>query len=312
MSDSRSDFGSVLTDDRWAELLELRATQPALIAARAAERRRRPLLGVDGRLFLLAADHTARGMTGIAGAPFVMADRRDQLERLLIGLADPRVDGLLGSPDILEELLLLGELNDKVVIGTMNRGGLQGAVWELDDPFTAYSPAVIAEANLDGGKMLLRLDHNDPGTLPTLEASADAVSGLASRGLLAMIEPLPYTKNPDGRAVLLDDDDALVRAVGVANSLGATSAHTWLKVPSTDQVERVMAATTLPTLILGGAPGPDPETAFASWERALRIPQVRGLTVGRTLLYPTGGDVAAAVAAAGAVVHPEIPSLSEN
>ena len=43
----------------------------------------------------------------------------------------PDVDGVLGSPDIVEELLLLGALEGKVVIGSMNRGGLDGAT--LDD-----------------------------------------------------------------------------------------------------------------------------------------------------------------------------------
>ena len=51
---------------------------------------------------------------------------------------------MLGTPDILEDLLLLGALEDKVVIGSMNRGGLQGAVFELDDRFTAYDAAAIA------------------------------------------------------------------------------------------------------------------------------------------------------------------------
>ncbi len=301
---ARSDAGSVLTDDRWAELLELRATMPELISTRAQTRRRRQLLQGDGRLFFLAADHTARGMTGVSGQPMVMADRRDQLERLLIGLADPRVDGLLASPDIVEELLLLGALHDKLVIGSMNRGGLQGASWELDDRFTGYDAASIARSLLDGGKMLLRIDDEDPGTVPTLHACSGAVSELADLDLMAMVEPLPYTKAADGSAVLLDDDDALVRAVGVASSLGTTSARTWLKVPATDDVERIMAATTLPALILGGAPGSGAEDAFAAWERALNVPQVRGLTVGRKLLYPADGDVAAAVAAAGSVVHP--------
>ena len=33
----------------------------------------------------------------------------------------------------------MGALEDKVVIGSMNRGGLQGATFELDDRFTGYT-----------------------------------------------------------------------------------------------------------------------------------------------------------------------------
>lgn len=34
---------------------------------------------------------------------------------------------------------------------------------------------------------------------------------------------------------------------------------------------------------------------YESWRQALRIPQVRGLMIGRTVLYPPDGDVARAV-----------------
>lgn len=293
----------LLDDGRWAELLEARATDPSAVTRAWSSRSRRPLLSDDARLFLLAADHPARAALAVGGDPMAMADRRDLLERLLAALSVPGVDGLLGSPDILEELLLLGALDEMVVVGTMNRAGLAGSVWELDDRMTAYDAPALVDAGLEGGKMLLRIDPTDPGSLPTIESCAAAVGELAAAGLMAMIEPLPYRKDDQGRARLDDDPDGLVRAIGVASALGPTSAHTWLKLPATDHVERVMAATTLPTLILGGAPGPDPDTAFAAWERALAVPQVRGLVVGRTLLYPPDGDVEAAVKTAAAIVR---------
>ncbi len=40
---------------------ELRAARPEAIAEAAAARRRRPLLGADGRLMIVAAGHPARG-----------------------------------------------------------------------------------------------------------------------------------------------------------------------------------------------------------------------------------------------------------
>ena len=71
---------------------------------------------------------------------------------------------------------------------------------------------------------------------------------------------------------------------------------TWLKIPAVADMERVMDATTLPTLILGGDPGAtDPETVYGTWRQALARPNVRGLVVGRTLLYPADGDVTGAV-----------------
>ena len=65
-----------------------------------------------------------------------------------------------------------------------------------------------------------------------------------------------------------------------------------------------MEATTLPTLLLGGDSGADLDETFAAWDDALNLPGVRGLTAGRTLLYPPNGDVAAAVDTAASLVHP--------
>ena len=101
-----------------------------------------------------------------------MASRPALLERLATALSRPGVDGVLGTPDILDDLLLMGALEDKVVIGSMNRGGLQGASFELDDRFTAYTAAEIAARGLDGGKMLTRICLDDPGTVATLESTA--------------------------------------------------------------------------------------------------------------------------------------------
>ena len=64
-----------------------------------------------------------------------------------------------------------------------------------------------------------------------------------------------------------------------------------------------MDATTLPTLLLGGDPAGDPDDTYAAWGRALALPSVRGLVVGRALLYPPDGDVAAAVDVAAGLVH---------
>ena len=64
-----------------------------------------------------------------------------------------------------------------------------------------------------------------------------------------------------------------------------------------------MDATTLPTLLLGGDPQGAPAETYASWGRALDLPSVRGLVVGRALLYPREGDVAAAVDVAADLVH---------
>ena len=54
---------------------------------------------------------------------------------------------------------------------------------------------------------------------------------------------------------------------------------------------------------LGGVPGPDPSATFGLWERGLAEATVRGLVVGRALLYPPDGDVAGAVERAAGIVR---------
>ncbi|QKE83250.1 deoxyribose-phosphate aldolase [Arthrobacter sp. NEB 688] len=289
-----------------ARLTEVRAREPQRVAQMWDERRLRPLLPADGRLLLVAADHPARGALGVGPDPMAMASRSDLLDRLVTALERPGVDGVLGTPDILEDLLLLGALDDKVVIGSMNRGGLQGASWELDDGFTAYTAEAVRRLGLDGGKMLTRIALEDAGSLRTLEACAQAVTDLAEAGLLAMVEPF-WSVREDGRVRNLLDADSMVRAVHVASGLGASSAHTWLKLPVVDDLERVMDATTMPTLLLGGDPAGAPAETYAAWGHALGLPSVRGLVVGRALLYPREGDVAAAVDVAADLVHGGTP-----
>jgi DhnA family fructose-bisphosphate aldolase class Ia len=287
---------------RFAELRELRARSPELITARAAGRKRRPLLRADGRLMIVAADHPARGALGVRGVPSAMADRYDLLARLLTALSRPGVDGLLATADIVEDLLMLGALDDKVVIGSMNRGGLHGSSFELDDRFTGYDPATISSMGLDGGKMLTRIDPADPATARTLEAAGRAVTELGSRQLIAMLEPF-ICRRVDGQVVNDLSAQAVIKAVAIASGLGATSGYTWLKLPVLDDMAEVMAATTLPVLLLGGDPDGPAEQAYARWRTALALPGARGFVVGRTLLYPEDGDVAAAVDAACALVH---------
>lgn len=289
-----------------------RRSDPGAVARAWAARRRRPLFGrtasehpADGRLLIVAADHMARGALGVRGDSAAMASRPDVLGRLGVALSRPGVDGVLGTPDVLEDLLLAGLLDDKVVIGSMNRGGLQGASFELDDRFTAYRARDIAEFGLEGGKMLTRIGLDDAGTASTLEATASAITDLAAAGVMAMVEPF-WSVRDNGRVRNLLDPESVITSIHVASGLGATSAYTWLKLPvlgDAGQMRRVLEATTLPVLLLGGDPQGAPEETYDTWRRALEAPTAAGLVVGRALLYPPDGDVATAVDIAASLVH---------
>lgn len=281
---------------------EVRATRPQAIREAALTRRRGPRVAADGRLMLVAADHPARGALGVRNDARAMESRTSLLERLVEALSRPGVDGVLGSADVLEDLLLLGALDGKAVFASMNRGGLLGSTFEMDDRFTAFDAATIDAMNFDGGKMLTRIDLSDAGTVNTLEACGRAVSELAQRDLVAMIEPF-MSNRVDGRIKNDLSSDAVILSMAIAGGLGASSAFSWLKIPVVDDMERVMEATTLPTLLLGGDPTAAPDETYAKWEAAVAQPGVLGLVVGRALLYPQDGDVTQAVDTAVSLVH---------
>lgn len=286
-------------------LRETRAMAPEMIATALAGRERRELLRGDGRLMIVAADHPARGALAVGSNPTAMADRNELLRRLAVALTRPGVDGVLGTPDIIEDLAALGLLGDKIVVGSMNRGGLRGAAFEMDDRVTAYDVPTMLASGVDVAKMLVRVNLHEHGTVRTLEAVGQAVTQAAASALPIMLEPF-LSNRVDGRIVNDLSTDAVILSVAIASGLGASSAYTWMKLPVVEDMERVMAATTMPTLLLGGDSGVDPDETFAAWEDALSLPGVRGLTVGRTLLYPPDGDVAAAVDIAAGLVHPHL------
>jgi DhnA family fructose-bisphosphate aldolase class Ia len=285
-----------------ADLNEVRAREPQRIRQLLITRRRRELFGADGRLMIVACDHPARGALAASGRPTAMNDRRDLLERLATALARPGVDGLLATADIAEDLLLLGALEGKLVFSSMNRGGLQGASFELDDRRTGYDVQGTIDARFDGAKMLTRIDLDDPGTVATLEQCGQAVTELNRAELIAMVEPF-LSRRVGGKVVNDLTADAVIKSVHIAQGLGASSAYTWLKLPVVAEMERVMAATTLPTLLLGGDPDGSPDETYAAWQAALALPSVRGLVLGRTMLYPADDDVAKAVDTAVSLVR---------
>ncbi|CAL9519452.1 hypothetical protein SUDANB171_03791 [Streptomyces sp. enrichment culture] len=279
------------------DLVMVRAQHPEAIAEAAARRERRPLTGDSGRLMIIAADHPARGALAVGGDRLAMAHRGDLLERLVLALSRPGVDGVLGTADILEDLLLLGALEHKVVIGSMNRGGLAGAAFELDDRFTGHRAEDLARMRFDAGKLLLRIDYADPGSLATLHSTARAIDAMAARRLPVFVEPF-RSRRIDGKVTNDLGPEAVATSIAIASGLGGTSAYTWLKVPVTADpadMARVMETSTLPAVLLGGEVHGDQEGAYEKWRTALRLPTVRGLVVGRSLLYPADGDVAKAV-----------------
>ena len=292
-----------LTDKQYNELIQARLKSPESFKKALVSRKRRKMVGKDGRLLIVAADHTARGIISAGSEKYIIANRRLLLDRLVRSLSNPNVDGVLASADIVEELAWLGALESKLVFGTMNRGGYLGTTWGLDDPMTAYDADSIAELGLDAGKVLVRFEDTDIGVGRTIEYVVEAMRLLAEREIVCLVEPLPYKKDATGMPMLDKSTDRLDKIVSITAGFGSSASYTWLKLPSWTSHVTLRESTTLPILLLGGDPGKNLDTTFEEWRSAMQIPNVIGLVAGRPLLYPFDNDVERSVDRAAKLVH---------
>jgi len=292
-----------LTDKQYNELIQARLKSPESFKKALVSRKRRKMVGKDGRLLIVAADHTARGIISAGSEKYIIANRRLLLDRLVRSLSNPNVDGVLASADIVEELAWLGALESKLVFGTMNRGGYLGTTWGLDDPMTAYDADSIAELGLDAGKVLVRFEDTDIGVGRTIEYVVEAMRLLAEREIVCLVEPLPYKKDATGMPMLDKSTDRLDKIVSITAGFGSSASYTWLKLPSWTSHVTLRESTTLPILLLGGDPGENLDTTFEEWRSSMQIPNVIGLVAGRPLLYPFDNDVERSVDRAAKLVH---------
>ncbi|HYW48517.1 MAG TPA: deoxyribose-phosphate aldolase [Bryobacteraceae bacterium] len=295
------------------KLTDTRVHDPEFVARSARCRIRRTRLAPGGKLNILAADHPARRVTGVGNDALAMCDRHEYLARILRVLAGSRVDGVMATMDILDDLMIIDGLlreaggapllDGKLAIASLNRGGLAGSAWELDDPVTGPSPAVCQERLLDGVKLLLRVDDNEPASLRTLLACAVAISESSSRALPVFLEPLPVNRAEKGYTVV-KTAEALARLAGVASALGDSSRYLWLKLPYCEGYGAVARSTTLPILLLGGESAGDAAPFLGQLRSALAAgSNVRGALVGRNVLYPGAEDPLAVADAAGGIIH---------
>lgn len=300
----------ILPTSLLARLTEIRVQDPGHALRVAASRQRRAVLTRGGKLNILAADHPARRVAGLGGNSLGMADRHDYLARIVRVLTCDAVDGVMATMDIIEDLLVLhdllgndGFLKEKLLIASLNRGGLAGSSWEMNDPMTGATPEICSSWKLDGAKILMRLCDDEPESLKTMIASAAAINETNALGIPMFLEPLPVARTEAGYKVV-KTAESLAKIVGVASALGDSSRYLWLKLPYCENYEVVARATTLPILLLGGESAGDPAGFLREVSAGMAAgANVRGALVGRNVLYPGDGDPLRVAEAVGGIIH---------
>jgi len=248
--------------------------------------------GLTTPALILAADHRARGVVTIERyADYVGALRQ----------ALPSCDGILATAQPMADLAAGGHLAHHRTYLSINRSGLAGSAFELDDRLVA-SVARAASDGWTGVKHMTRIDLGDPMTSPALELLGQVLEQARAAELEALVEPLVWR---DGQVA--SDTDAIVFAAVIAHDMGAPV----IKVPvplapagSERQraVARVVASVGVPVLFLGGPMGTTGRQSVLDEVRDVVEGGGGGMAIGRTIYQdPDPAEMAGLVAA---VLHP--------
>ena len=250
---------------------------------------------INDILVFAAADHNARMINEYKGNKVGLSNRHEYLSRLTRMLLSNEVDGVEAAPDVIEDLIILNYLskknndldflNNKLIVGTVNRGGLKNTVWEMDDMCTCFTIDRIAKLNLDGVKFMLRINPDDELSKNTVRYCAETVNQAEKYDLPVFIETL-FVRNKDNGYAMSVDTESLVKAVGVVSALGCTSSQKWLEVPINEEYDIVTNATTCSILVVPDEIKDEPLEVIEEYIAQIGTNNnVRGILLGRNIMF---------------------------
>lgn len=288
-------YQDVLTEEDFRQLGELKAFHPEAVEEEAAKRQKPGF--PHPQLVFAAADHNARMINEYQGNPIGLSNRREYLTRLVRMLQSREVDGIEGTPDILEDLLLLNRigkqqgrpdfLQGKMMVGTINRGGLKNTVWEMDDLRSCFTVKRLADLGLDGVKFMIRINPQDERSRNTVAYCAKTVNEAAEYKLPVFIETL-YVETEEDRFVMKTDTESLCKAVGVVGALGCRSVGKWLEVPLNPEYQIPVSATTCPVLVVPDEREKEALAVVREYTEQIGLhSNIRGILLGRNVMYAT-------------------------
>lgn len=304
-------------EDIFYKIIEVRLSKVNEILEEEYKNRVKRKYPWNKNLVMIAADHPARGVTKIGPNNTEMGDRHEYFGRILRVLTLDRVDGIMTTPDIMDDLFIMNYLfkqlggksflDTKILIGSTNRGGLLSSPYEMYDPVTAYNIDDIRKLKLDGAKMMVRLDFETKMakySQRTLVLCSKMIRRCNESKIPSFIEALPVTRDQDSNYTVNKNAESMIKTIGIATALGGGSVNTWLKVPYVDKFESVAKSATNPILILGGESTGNPIDLFKILEMGLAAGKnVKGCLAGRNLLYPGDDDPRAVALSISGIIH---------
>jgi DhnA family fructose-bisphosphate aldolase class Ia len=287
------DYRTVICDETFRTLNEIKAFHPEVVEQEAAKRRK-PGFPHD-RLVFAAADHNARMINEYKGNPIGLSNRREYISRLVRMLESDSVDGIEATPDVIEDLFILNKLrrdagekeflSGKMLVGTVNRGGLKNTVWEMDDMPACYTVERLAKLRMDGVKFMIRLNPMDERAKYTVRYCADAVNAAEKAGLPIFIEAL-YVETTEKGFAMRTDSESLCKVVGVTAALGCRSVGKWIEVPLNNEYQIPVSATTCPVLVVPDEVENEPLDVVKEYTKEKGLcDNIRGILLGRNVMY---------------------------
>lgn len=286
-------YQEYLDESFFLKINEIKAFHPEIIKEEASLRKS-PGFPHD-KLVFAAADHNARMINEYKGNPIGLSNRREYLTRLIRMLQSDQIDGIEATPDIIEDLMIANRLrreagekaflNGKMLVGTVNRGGLKNTVWEMDDLPCCFTVERIRKLNMDGVKFMLRINPSDERSKNTLRYCAEAINDAAKYGLPIFIEAL-YVVTEKSGFVMKTDSESLCRVTGVTGALGCTGANKWIEIPLNNEYLIPTSATTCPVLVVPDEVENEPVAVVREYTKEIGINyNIRGILLGRNVMY---------------------------
>jgi DhnA family fructose-bisphosphate aldolase class Ia len=287
------DYKEFLNRETYQSLLDIKVFSPELIDEEAGHKIRTERL--RDRMVFAAADHNARMITEYGGNDTGLSNRREYLARLIRELSSDQVDGVEASPDIIEDLYILNRifrtsgrktfLDNKILVGIVNRGGLKGTAWEMDDMPSAFTLDRVQELHMDAAKFMIRINPDDEKSGRQIKYCSEMVNQAHQRKLPVFIETL-FVRNHEGGFEMQTDLTSLCKAAGVVSALGCTGSSKWLELPLNSQYLDVVRSTTCSVLVVPDEYAKEDLEIVREYTKESTLGEnVRGILLGRNVMY---------------------------
>lgn len=241
----------------------------------------------DGKAMVLAIDHRQRGIQeGI--------DNFNNLVSLIERIS-PYIDAIMTTKEPLAQLIINGNLRNKGLVLSLNRTGLAGTSFEMDDRLVCTVETAL-RWGLDGVKLLIKFNKKDSYTNEQLSLLSSVVEECEKWSMPLMVEPL-YMNIEDGKLTMDRSYEAIKWVSIITNDFKVPI----LKIPyvksnsrkeGIELFKKIVDSVNAKVLLLGGPKRENPIEVLQDFEDGVKA-GADGFVVGRNVFLSEKPEVMA-------------------